>query len=148
MGWLALWHVVSVGLFSGAVLAALAVQSLLSRALEDAERKPLARAAAALGQVAVMPVMYLAFVSGLVYFAVDFQAIGRLPYVHAMFGLGVLAVGMASVWKAKARQLARGLDEGKPYAELKPLVQKGFVFAGLALVFILAAYVAAMWPGL
>ncbi len=150
MSWLELWHVVSVGLFSGAVLATVAVHSLLARALDDAERKPLAHAAATLGQAVVMPTMYLGFVSGLVFFAVEWHegALRRPMHVDLMAAAGVVAVGLASMWKAKARQLARALEGGEPYAKLAKLARRSFVFATGALFFTLVAYAFAMWKSL
>lgn len=141
---LKLWHVVSVGLFAGAQLTVLTLQSLLWRSLDDAERKHLARACATAGRVLVMPVMYVAFVSGLVYWGVGYSFKGA-PNIHLMLTAGFLAVGMSSMWKAQARKLSEALEKGTAFAQAKTHLEKGWIFAGLGLLFTLAAYAAAVW---
>jgi hypothetical protein len=144
MPWLKLLHVVSVGFFSGGLLAMLGVQSLLSRSLDDAERRTLARAVAGVGKlVVVLPLSSLAFVSGLLSWAVTFGFRGP-PYLHVMLLAGLLAVGMSHAWLARARKLAAALDQGTPYSEAKAHLERGWVFAGLALAFLLIAYVVAV----
>jgi hypothetical protein len=137
-----LWHVASVGLFFGAqaVMLALQVRAIGARG-ED--RRALAATNAWAARVVVMPVMYLAWLSGLAYWASAFDALRSAPYVHDMLLWATLAVGFAQMWKARARKAAVAFAEGNE-AEGTGHLAKGRLFVVLGLVLTLAAYVSAI----
>jgi hypothetical protein len=141
-----LLHVALVAFFGGSVLAMLMVQSLLQRALDDAERKSLARATSSVARLLVNPLAYAGFLSGLLYW---FQTYGQVAglnhlmactpiYVHSMLLFGILALGMAQAWKAQARKLVIALDAGKA-AEARGFLSRGWIFAFASFAFIVAA---------
>jgi hypothetical protein len=137
-----LWHVASVGLFFGAQAVMLALQLRVSRA-GGAERRTLAATNAWAGRVVLMPVMYLAYFSGLAYWGVAFDLFRAAPYVHDMLLWATFAVGFAQMWKARARKAAVALAEGNE-AEGAGHLAKGRLFAVLGLLLTLAAYVSAI----
>ena len=137
MSLMKLLHVLSSGLFVGAQVTMLALQGYLARSLDAQEQKVLARAAATAGRLVVMPVMYLALVSGVVFWGATYGFRGP-PYVHVMLLLGVLSVGAAQVWKKRARLLAEALGRGENWSESKDHLEKGtraaFLAAGLLVI--------------
>lgn len=146
-----LLHVVTMGLFSGALLAMLLLQSLLLRATDDAERRPLARTAATVGRVFVNPAVLFGFTVGVVWWLWFYSARGMnnlmacTPiYVHVMLTFGILAVGFTQMWKKRARLLAEALEKGG-IAGGRTHLQKATLFAGLALAATLAAYVSVLF---
>ncbi len=136
-----LWHVISVGLFAGGLLAILVLQGLIAKTTDATARKTLAEAAATAGLRLIMPTMYLAFFSGLLYWAVIFRFKGG-PYIHVMLTFGFFAVGLAQMWKAQARKLAAALGAGEAAAEVH--LAKGSRFAALAFLLTIAAFIAAI----
>lgn len=146
-----LLHVASVAFYAGALLAVISVQSLLQRALDDAERKSLARTAYSIARLIVRPFAYAGFLAGLVFWIAWYgrMAGGKLMactpiYVHTMLLFGFLAVGMTDAWRAQLRRLSQGLDEGKPFVELRKFLSKGWVFAFLALALTSATFAVAI----
>lgn len=137
-------HVLSAGLFSGAILALLVLQSLVFRATEEGERKLLARTTARACRALVMPVMYAAYLSGLAYFLAWLDVFKRMPYVHVMLLTATLAVGMAEVSRGKARRLSDALDAGKPFADVKSQLDKGWLFALVSLGLLVATFAVAI----
>ena len=137
-----LWHVASVGLFFGAqaVMGALHLRAMGAR---GDERRSLAATNAWAGRVVVMPVMYLAYFSGLAYWGVAFDTFKSSPYVHDMLLWATFAVGFAQMWKGRARKAAVALAEGNE-AEGAAHLAKGRVFVVLGLVLTLLAYVSAL----
>ncbi len=144
-------HVCSAGFFSGTLLAMLMVQSLMQRALDDGERKSLARAASTIGRLIVNPLGYAAFFTGILYWVTrySFNGAGKLLactpiHVHVMLTFGFLAVGMMQSWKGRARKLSAALETGASSNEIRAHLAKGWTFALLAILFILGAYFAAI----
>ncbi len=141
-----LWHVISVGLFSGALLAMLALQGLVSKAAAGEGRTALATTAATLARTVVMPVMYLAFFSGLAYWfskASQNPIYWKAPYIHVMATCGFLSVGLAQAWKANARKYAEALSAGR--ADAGVFLKKGTTFVAIAFLLNVAAFIVAVF---
>ena len=139
-----LWHVLSVGLFSGALFVMVALQALLESAPDDQARKALASFMNRAARLVVMPLTHLAFVSGLAYFVWGIELFRRTPHVHVMLTLGLFAVGLAEMWRGRVRRLAEGLDQGRSFDDLRGLVARGRLFALGAVALVFAAYVVAV----
>lgn len=149
---LRLVHVLTVGFFGGSLLSMLFAQGLLTRAATDAARLDLARAAHLVARTVTLPLAYLGFLSGLALMLSRYSLYGAgkvmscAPvYVHFMLLFGFLAVGMAEMWKARARKLCAALDGGEAFATARSHLARGWMFAVLALAFILAAFVVTMF---
>lgn len=143
-------HVMSVGFFGGGLLALLATQSLLLRALDDAERRHLARAGAVAAKLVVVPLMSLGFLSGLAFWwtRYSFNGAGKLMactpiFVHVMLLGGILALGLAQAWKGRTRKMAEAAERGAPAEEIRGHARKAFLFGGLALVIAIGTFGAA-----
>jgi hypothetical protein len=140
-----LLHALTATFFGGALFAMLVVQSLLSRALDDGERRHLARAWHAGARLVVAPLALAGFVLGLVLMFVrySYHGFGKVfacapVYVHIMLGFGLLALGFAQVWKAKARKTEQALVAGNA-AEAKSQLNKAWAFAWVAALMVVFA---------
>jgi hypothetical protein len=137
-----LLHVVSVGLFLGAQAVMFALHQRAMSA-QGAERRGLAETNAWAGRAVLMPVMYLAYFTGLGYFALHLDLFKRAAYVHDMLLWATFAVGFAQMWKARARKAAVAFAAGDETAGAAHLAKgRRFVVAGLVLT--LLGYVSAI----
>ncbi|MFM2153458.1 MAG: hypothetical protein RL199_1893 [Pseudomonadota bacterium] len=137
-----LLHVASVGLFFGAQAVMFALHRR-AMAAGGSNRRALAETNAWAARVVVMPVMYLAYFSGLGYFAANLELFKSAPYVHDMLLWATFAVGFAQMWKARARKAALALSEGDEAGAAAHFAKgRFFVIAGLVLSFL--AYVSAI----
>ena len=132
-------HVLSTALFAGAALTMLALQGYLARSQELGEQRALARAGAAAGKWVVMPVMYLAFLTGVAHWALGFDFRGP-PYIHVMLTVGLVAVGAAQMWKRSARKLAEALGRGEDWSDAKAHLEAGTRHAFLTLGLLVITY--------
>lgn len=146
-----LLHVGSVAFYAGALLAVVFIQSLVQRSLDEGERKPLVRVAHFVASYVVRWFSYAGFLTGLIFWVGWYgrMAGSRLMactpiYVHTMLLLGFLAVGMTEAWRGQLRRLSQGLDAGKPFAELRGYLSKGWVFAFIALILVSSTYAVAI----
>lgn len=142
-----LLHVLAVGLFAGALLTMMMVQSLVLRATDDADRRSLARTARLLGRVLVAPLGRTAFAAGLVlmFLAYSGNGFGKVMactpvYVHIMLGFGIISIGLAEAWKGRTRKFADALEQGTSFADARPHLHKATIFSIVSLVAALAAF--------
>jgi hypothetical protein len=146
-----LLHVLSVGFFGGGVLALLVAESLILRSLDDADRRSLARAANSSARIAVLPLTYVGFLTGVVFWLsrYSFNGAGRLMactpiYVHVMLLGGFLAVGMTHAWAGRTRKMALAAEQGAPAEAVRSHARKAFLFGGIALLLTVGTFVVAI----
>lgn len=144
---LKLLHVLTVGFFGGGLLAMMMAQSYLQRSLEETERRHLAELVSRIVKLLVVPMMTVGFVLGLVLMLWMYSGygMGKLMsctpvYIHIMLGFGILALGFSQVWKARARKFAEALAAKQSLSEARVHLNRGWIFAWLALAATLVAF--------
>lgn len=143
-----LLHVLSVAFFGGGLVVLLYTQSRLGQ-LSGEGKRVLADSVFGAARRLVVPLMLVGFVAGLVlmFWLYGSFGMGKVMsctpvYVHIMFMFGIFALGFSQVWKAKVRKLSQAVAAGE--AAESHLRMAG-VFAWLALVATVAAFVVGTW---
>lgn len=145
-----LFHVLSVGLFAGALLSIVVVQGLIAKAAANPERKVLAEVGARVARQIAGPFILAGWIIGVVYWITKYSTFGAgklmacTPiFVHSMLLFGTLALGAAQAWKKKTRQVAESLAGGEWGAEGQKSLKVANITATAAMVFLLLSWAVA-----